>query len=390
MLKRVMVLLLSVFCLLNVSVIAEEKPALSLSSPAAVLMEAGTGQVLFEKNSHEARPPASVTKIMTMLLTMEAIEKGQFTMEDTATCSEFAASMGGSQVYLEPGEAMTIHDLLKAVAVASGNDAAVVLAEKVAGSHDDFVNLMNKRAKELGMNDTHFVNCNGLDADGHVTSAYDIALMSRELCRHPQIFEFTSIWMDSLRDGAFGLVNTNKLIRFYEGAIGLKTGSTSVAKYCLSAVAKREGMTLISVVMAGETSKERFADATAMLDFGFANYCLADNLLAEGDLPLVQVKKGIAPDVAVKPDAAAQVLVKKARKSEIETVIDLPDGVSAPVAAGDVLGKAEFFLDGKSLGTCQLVAAENIDRTGPVYMFTALIKQWLFGDSAKVLVDGIA
>ncbi len=390
MVKRVTALLLSFFCLFASSVFAEEKPALSLSSPAAVLMEAGTGQVLFEKNSHEARPPASVTKIMTMLLTMEAIEKGQFTMEDTATCSEFAASMGGSQVYLEPGETMTIHDLLKAVAVASGNDAAVVLAEKVAGSHEEFVNLMNKRAGELGMADTHFVNCNGLDAEGHVTSAYDIALMSRELCRHSEIFEFTSIWMDSLRDGAFGLVNTNKLIRFYEGAIGLKTGSTSVAKYCLSAVAKREGMTLIAVIMAGETSKERFSDATALLDFGFANYCLADNLLAEKDLPLVQVKKGIAPDVAVKPAGGVQVLVKKARKGEIETVISLPDTVGAPVAGGDVLGKAEFFLDGASLGTCDLVAAENVKRCGPVYMFTALVKQWLFGDSGRMLRDSFA
>ena len=311
-------------------------------------------------------------------------------MEDTATCSEFAASMGGSQVYLEPGETMTIRDLFKAVAVASGNDAAVVLAEKVAGSHEDFVKLMNKRAKELGMGDTHFVNCNGLDAEGHVTSAYDIALMSRELCRHSEIFEFTSIWMDSLRDGAFGLVNTNKLIRFYEGAIGLKTGSTGVAKYCLSAVAKREGMTLIAVVMAGETSKERFNDASAMLDFGFASYCLADNLLSEKELPFLPVKKGIAPDVAVKPESAAQVLVKKSRKGEIETVIDLPESVAAPIASGDVLGKAEFFLDGKSLGSCQLVAAEQVDRTGPVYMFTALIKQWLFGDSGRAIQEEIA
>lgn len=297
------------------SVLADENAAVNVTAPAAILIEAGTGQVLYEKNSHDRRPPASVTKIMTMLLVIEAIDEGTLSLDDMVRCSEFAASMGGSQVYLEPNEEMSVRDMLKAVAVASGNDAAVALAEHVAGSAEGFVDLMNQRAAALGMKDTHFVNCNGLDNPEHLTTAYDIALMSRELVRHPLIFEFTGIWMDSLRDGAFGLVNTNKLIRFYEGANGLKTGSTSVAKFCLSASAVRNGMNLIAVIMGADSSKDRFGDASRLLDYGFANYAIAGSLLTPEDLTPLPVKKGKTERVEIGVSDDFKVLVSK-KKAE--------------------------------------------------------------------------
>jgi len=383
--KRMIALFLLICCFFSAGAYAEQQPNITISSPSAILIEAESGQVLFEQNSHDRRPPASVTKIMTMLLVMEAIDRGQIAMEDMVTCSDYAASMGGSQVYLEPGEQMSVHDMLKAVAVASGNDAAVALGEHIAGSSEAFVDMMNKRAGELGMNDTNFVNCNGLDHEAHLTSAHDIALMSRELTSHSAIFDFTSIWMDSLRDGAFGLVNTNKLIRFYEGANGLKTGSTGAAKYCLSASACRDGMTLIAVVMGAESSKERFNDASRLLDFGFANYTIADSLLSDEELESVTIQKGVKQQIKPAPSEAFHLLVNKARIQEIEKKITLTKQVPAPIRAGDKLGEVEFAIDGQIIGTADLVATEDCPRLGPLSMLGVLAKQLLFGNPQAVV-----
>lgn len=364
------------------SVLADENAAVNVTAPAAILIEAGTGQVLYEKNSHDRRPPASVTKIMTMLLVIEAIDEGTLSLDDMVRCSEFAASMGGSQVYLEPNEEMSVRDMLKAVAVASGNDAAVALAEHVAGSAEGFVDLMNQRAAALGMKDTHFVNCNGLDNPEHLTTAYDIALMSRELVRHPLIFEFTGIWMDSLRDGAFGLVNTNKLIRFYEGANGLKTGSTSVAKFCLSASAVRNGMNLIAVIMGADSSKDRFGDASRLLDYGFANYAIAGSLLTPEDLTPLPVKKGKTECVEIGVSDDFKVLVSKKKLNSIEKKITLPEAVEAPIAAGDTVGSVEFMIDGQPIGGTDLIAKADAPRVTPLTMLKKLSFQLLFGDTS--------
>lgn len=384
--KRMIALILCL-CMLTAAAIvvsAEETAAVDVTAPSAVLMEVGTGQILFEKNSHEKRPPASVTKIMTMLLVMEAIDSGSVKLDDMVRCSEYAASMGGSQVYLEPNEEMTVHDMLKAVAVASGNDAAVALAEHIAGSAEGFVNMMNERAAALGMNDTHFVNCNGLDAPEHLTSAYDIALMSRELLQHPKILEFTGIWMDSLRDGAFGLVNTNKLIRFYEGANGLKTGSTGAAKFCLSASAVRDGMNLIAVIMGADTSKNRFGDASRLLDYGFANYAVAGSLLTSEEMTPLAVTKGKAEAVEIGIEDSFKLLVGKQKLSSIEKRITRPERIEAPVAVGDVIGSVEFLIDGESVGSTDLIAKTAALRVTPLTMLKKLCFQLLFGTSAHL------
>ena len=369
------VMLLSLYSFLPQTFAAE----ISISAPSAILIEAQTGQILFEKDSHIKLPPASVTKIMTMLLVIEAIDSGQIKMEDMVRCSEFAASMGGSQVYLEPNEEMSVHDMLKAVAVASGNDAAVALAEFVAGSHEEFVKRMNKRAKELNMNDTNFINCNGLDEDGHVTSAHDISIMSKELISHPRILEFTSIWMDSLRNGEFGLVNTNKLIRFYQGANGLKTGSTSVAKYCLSASATRNDMTLIAVILAAPSSKERFADATKLLDYGFANYAIANSLIDKEDMKEVKVLKGAKQITMPGTEENTGVLVEKSKLENIEKKITLPAEVEAPVKKGQKLGEVEYFVGGEKVGSTDIIAAEDIKKAGLVTIFVRLAENLLYG-----------
>ena len=375
--KRLLSLFLCIcFCL---PLTAYAETSLDLSAKSAILMEASTGTVLFEKESHTPLPPASVTKIMTMLLVMEALDNGQFTLDDLVSVSEFAASMGGSQVFLEPNEQMSVHDMLKAVAVASGNDAAVALAEFTAGSHDAFVAKMNERAKQLGMNDTTFINCNGLDVDGHVTSANDIAIMSRELMRHPKIFEYTTIWMDSLRNGDFGLVNTNKLVRFYQGATGLKTGSTSVAGFCISATAKRDGMDLIAVVMGAPTSKDRFADATKMLDFGFANYGICNSLVKEEELKPIPLKKGVKDSVTIGLADGFSLLMKKAEIANLEKKITLSEHVNAPVAKNHKVGYVEFFSNGQSVGKCDVVAKEDIKAQNPLGMFKQIISYYLYG-----------
>ena len=306
--KRILPLLLIFALLLCVPVRADE---LTLDAPSALLMEKATGTVLFAKDEHTPREGASVTKVMTLLLTMEAIDSGALSYDDTVTGSAHAASMGGSQIWLKEGEQMRAEDLIKAVCVVSGNDAAVALGEHLAGSEEAFVERMNARAKELGMNDTHFLNCTGLPAEGHVTSAYDIALMSRELIlHHPDIRRFTTIWMDSLRGGESLLVNTNKLVRFYPGATGLKTGSTSSAKYCISATAEKDGMELIAVVLGGSTSDKRFADAKALLNYGFAAYTLLP-VVPESPLPAVPVTLGERRQVqAVLPQGSVLLLEK--------------------------------------------------------------------------------
>ena len=362
---------------MQTSVLAETE--LAISAPSAMLIEAGTGKTLFEKNPDEKLPPASVTKIMTMLLTIEAVDRGQISLDDMVRCSENAASMGGSQVFLEPGEEMSVHDMLKAVAVASGNDAAVALAEFVAGSAEGFSELMNKRAAELGMENTHFVNCNGLDAEGHLTTARDISLMSRALVSHPKILEFTSIWMDSLRGGAFGLVNTNKLIRFYEGANGLKTGSTSVAKFCVSASAVKDGMNLIAVIMAAPTSKDRFRDATKLLDYGFANYAIAKSLVTDEELGAVRVTKGRVPYTSAGVDPGFNMLISKSRAADIQKNITLPEEISAPVSEGEVIGTIDFSVDGELIGTADIVAKEAVAKINPIEMLTRLTKNLLYG-----------
>lgn len=356
--KRFLPLVLIFALLLCVPVRADE---LTLDAPSALLMEKQTGTVLFAKDEHTPREPASVTKVMTLLLTMEAIDSGALSYDDTVTGSAHAASMGGSQIWLKEGEQMRVEELIKAVCVVSGNDAAVALGEHLAGSEEAFVVRMNERAKELGMNDTHFVNCTGLPADGHVTSAYDIALMSRELIwHHPDIRRFTTIWMDSLRDGQSMLVNTNKLIRFYPGATGLKTGSTSSAKYCISATAEKDGMELIAVVLGGSTSDKRFSDAKVLLNYGFASYSLV-TVTPESPLPAIPVTLGTQKTVqsVLSPDNA--LLLEKNRAGGLTQSLTLPESVEAPIEAGEPLGTLDIFSsDGTLLVSLPLLAGESV------------------------------
>ena len=311
----------------------------AVSCPSALLMEKQTGTVLFAQDEHTPREPASVTKIMTLLLVMEAIDSGALSYDDVVTGSAHAAGMGGSQIWLKENEQMTVRDLLKAVCIVSGNDAAVALAEHLAGSEDAFVERMNARAQELGMNDTHFVNCTGLPAAGHLTSACDIALMSRELIlHHPDIRQFTTVWMDSLRGGESMLVNTNKLIRFYDGATGLKTGSTGSAGYCLSATAEKNGMELIAVVLKGKTSDERFSDAKSLLNYGFSTWSLV-TVTPDEVLPPVPVMLGVRGTVQPVLTSENALLVEKALANGLTKEVSLAESVAAPVYAGDTLGQ---------------------------------------------------
>ena len=358
--KRILPLLLIFALLLCVPVRADE---LTLDAPSALLMEKATGTVLFAKDEHTPREGASVTKVMTLLLTMEAIDSGALSYDDVVTGSAHAASMGGSQIWLKEGEQMRAEDLIKAVCVVSGNDAAVALGEHLAGSEEAFVERMNARAKELGMNDTHFLNCTGLPAEGHVTSAYDIALMSRELIlHHPDIRRFTTIWMDSLRGGESLLVNTNKLVRFYPGATGLKTGSTSSAKYCISATAEKDGMELIAVVLGGSTSDKRFADAKALLNYGFAAYTLLP-VVPESPLHAVPVTLGARRQVQAVLPQGSVLLLEKNRANALTQSLTLSEAVEAPVEQGDTLGSLDLFTaDGTLLSSLPLLAGESVAR----------------------------
>ena len=369
--KRMFPMILLFALLLCVPVRADE---LTLDAPSALLMEKQTGTVLFAKDEHTPREPASVTKVMTLLLTMEAVDSGALSYDDLVTGSTHASSMGGSQIWLKEGEQMRVEELIKAVCVVSGNDAAVALGEHLAGSEEAFVARMNERAQELGMNDTHFVNCTGLPANGHVTSAYDIALMSRELIlNHPDIRRFTTIWMDSLRNGASMLVNTNKLVRFYDGATGLKTGSTSTAKYCISATAERDGMELIAVVLGGSTSDARFSDAKAMLNYGFANYALV-NVAPEAPLPAVPVTLGTQKTVQPVLTQDNALLLEKPRASGLTQSVVLPESVGAPVDEGEPVGTLEIFdAAGVSVASLPLLAGESVARVTWGQLFLRLL-----------------
>lgn len=353
--KRLLCLLLSLLLLCG-SVSAAE---LGLSAPSALLMEKSTGTVLYEQNAHEALAPASVTKVMTLLLVMEALEDGRIGWDDTVTASAAAAEKGGSQIYLEENEQLPLREMLKAVVVSSANDCACALAEHVAGSEAAFVSMMNTRAAELGMTNTHFVNCTGLDdqpeAQSHRTTAYDIALMSRELLRHEAIREYTTIWMDTVRNGTFGLSNTNKLVRFYDGTTGLKTGYTSSAGYCLSASAEREGMELIAVVLHCDTSPHRFESAKAMLNYGFSSFALVQPK-AEGDIPAVPVVLGQTEQIVPELQQTQPLLIDKAKASAVRCTVSVDESVTAPVEAGQQLGTLRVTAGDETLAELPLVA----------------------------------
>ena len=365
-----------VLCLLPVKAQAVE---LDIGGKSALLMDVTTGTILYEYNSHERLAPASVTKVMTMLLIMEAVDSGKIGMEDTVTASEAASAKGGSQIYLKVGETMTVADMLKSIAVSSANDCACAMAEHIAGSESAFVDRMNERAQQLGMQDTNFVNCTGLDdgadAAEHRTSAHDIALMSRELMKnHPDIKKFTTIWMDTVRNGTFGLSNTNKLIRFYSGATGLKTGFTSGAGYCLSATAEREGLELIAVVMGCATSQERTAACKAMLDYGFANFAVVSPDLTESDT-LVPVKLGRQTTVTARLGGNTGLLVDKAQKSAVTTEVKLEESVTAPVSQGQKLGTMIIRTGDQVLSEVPLVAAEDVARLSWGDLFVKVLRR---------------
>lgn len=334
----------------------------SVSAPSAVLMESSTGKIVYEKNSHEQRPCASVTKVMTLLLVFEAIDRGKLSLEDTITASEHAASMGGSDIWLENGETMSADDMIKATVVASANDAAVALAEHLSGSEDAFVEQMNNRAKELGMNDTVFKNCNGLDEEGHVTSANDIAIMSRELTKHEKIFDYTAIWLDNLRDGKTQIVNTNKLLKTYNGITGLKTGTTDDAGCCMSATATRGDVSLISVVLGCESGKQRFADAAALLDYGFANIAVKELKIPEEMPQSLDVVGGMEKTVDLQCDVDSNVVVDKSADADIKTELDLPENLEAPVEENQVVGSLKFTVNGETK-IFDITARQQVEET---------------------------
>ena len=358
--KRLLCLLLALV-LLTAPVCAAE---LGISAPSAILMEKSTGEILYEQNAHERLAPASVTKVMTLLLVMEALEDGRIGWDDTITASASAAAKGGSQIYLEENEQMPLRDMLKSVVVSSANDCACALAEHIAGSETAFVGMMNERAAQLGMTDTHFVNCTGLDdgadAGEHLTTAYDIALMSRELLRHEEIKQYTTIWMDTVRNGTFGLSNTNKLVRFYDGTTGLKTGFTSGAGYCLSASAERGGMELIAVVMHCDTSPHRFESAKALLNYGFSNFALVQPA-PEEEIPAVPVTLGREEAIVPVLRETQPLLIDKAKAASVQTEVTVDESVTAPVEKGQQLGLLRVTAGSETIAELPLVAPERVE-----------------------------
>ena len=338
-----------------------EEGSLNLNCKSAILIEATTGTILYTQNAEEALPPASVTKVMTLLLVMEAIDAGTIRIDDTVSVSANAASMGGSQVFLEEGEQMSVEDLLKSVVIASANDAAVALAEYVSGSVDAFVAKMNAKAAELGMLATHFENVTGLDdtAENHLTSAKDIALMSAELIKHPLILQYSSIWMDTIRDGAFGLTNTNRLVRFYKGCTGLKTGSTSKAGFCVSATAERDGMSLVCVIMGAESRDIRNAAATTLLDWGFANFALFSEDAGTSD-PMTVKGSGVKEIIGTYP--AFSCVVRREELSKIEKKVTLVEEVVAPISAGEKIGTVSYIYGDKEIGSVEVCSETDIKR----------------------------
>jgi len=379
--KQLPALLLAFFLALNFALPASanvsEEPPLALSCASSVLMEKESGEILYQNNAHQKLEPASVTKVMTLLLVMEAVDQGRLTLEEMVTVSSYAAGMGGSQVYLKEGEQMSVAEMLKCVTVVSGNDCAVALAEHLSGSETAFVAQMNQRAQELGMSDTTFLNCTGLPATGHLTSAHDIALMSRELIlHHPSIRQYTTIWMDSIRDGAFGLTNTNRLIRFYPGATGLKTGSTDAAMYCMSATAERDGMELIAVVMKAPSTAQRFEDAKTLLDYGFANYALVQ-IYPDTPLAPVDVLLGKIPQVQPQLSRSCSLLVRKDEQSKISTKVTIAPSVEAPVDSGQILGQLDIYVGDELRDSLPIQAAQAVDRLRMPEIFTHMLRQLL-------------
>lgn len=365
------------FMLLTVTAGAQPSPAaLSINAQSAILIDAMTGQVLFSQNPDEHVQIASVTKIMTMLLIMEAISAGKITYDETVVSSEYACSMGGSQVYLEPGEKMTVRDMIKAIAVASANDASVAMAEHIMGSAPAFINEMNKRAKELDMKNTVFVNCTGLDGENQYSSASDVAKMSRELIGHEEIIPYLTIWIDTLREGKFGLSNTNKLVRFYDGTIGIKTGSTDEAKYCLSAAATRSDLTLIAVVLGAPTTNDRFNGARKLLDYGFANYAMAKGAEKGESFGVVSVSKGMLREVEVAAASDCKSLVAKEEKGSVEVKAVIPEYVIAPIKKDEKVGEVIMYISGKQAGKVDLVAKTHVPRINVWSMFINIIKMW--------------
>lgn len=352
--------------------------SLNLTCGSAILIEQSSGKVLYDHNSHEKLRPASVTKIMTILLIMEAIDSGKLNYTDQIPCSENASSMGGSQIWLDTKETLSVDEMLKAICVVSANDCTVAMAEYLAGSEENFVNQMNAKAKELGMNDTTFKNCHGIDEDGHVSSSYDIALMSRELLeKHPDITKYTTIYMDSLRDGKSELVNTNKLVRNYKGATGLKTGSTSLALYNLSASATRDDLSLIAVIMKAPTTKDRFAEATKLLDYGFANYNYKVLGKANDVVKDVSVSKGVSSSVSAVLEYDSGTLLPKGADTNIVQNINVPDTVSAPIKKGDKLGEVVYTLNDETISTIDVIANEDIDKIDFFNMTKHIFNRWL-------------
>lgn len=350
---------------------------LNLQSGSAILIDQSTGQVLYDHNCHEQLRPASVTKVMTILLIMEALDRGDITLDTKVPCSPNAAAMGGSQIWLDVREELTVDEMLKAICVVSANDCTVAMAEYLAGSQESFVEKMNAKAKELGMNDTSFKNCHGIDEDGHVTSANDIGLMSRELLtKHSQITKYTTIWMDSLRDEKSGLVNTNKLIRNYKGATGLKTGSTSLALYNLSASATRDGLSLIAVIMKAPTSAIRFSEAQKLLDYGFTNYSYKE--LAKKDEPVQDINIGKGTENLIKAvyEKDTGKLVKKGQGNNLTQIIEIDENISAPINKGDVLGKVKFMDGEKQIEEVNLVSDRSVDKIGLWNMVVSLYRMW--------------
>lgn len=377
--KKTFVVILVLALLLPLfSIAASAKEAsFDLSCASAVLMEASTGKILYEKNADAALPPASVTKVMTLLLVMEAIASGKVTWEDTVTASERAASMGGSQVYLKVGEQMPLSDMVKSVVIASANDAAVALAEHIAGSEEAFVAMMNQRASELSMTSTHFENTNGLDdsVENHVTSARDIAIMSRELIQYEKILAYSSTWMDTIRGGAFTLTNTNRLVRFYPGATGLKTGSTAKAKFCITATAERDGVSLIAVIMGAESRDVRNAEAKKLLDFGFAAYGVYRD---EGrTLPPIAVQGGMREEAELSV-APFSITLPKEKISSVTSVVELPTTILAPKEKGETVGRVVYMLDGNVIGEAPITLLDPVDKISFAEILHRLLASFSF------------
>ena len=395
---EILIIFYSTFCYANDSIYTWSSPAtqamavsnniteeytndtsnpLNLDCESAILIEQNTGEILYSYNVHEKLRPASVTKIMSILLIMEAIKSGKINYDTKIPCSENAASMGGSQIWLDTTETLTVEEMLKAICVVSANDCVTAMAEYLGGTEEGFVKMMNEKAKELGMNDTEFKNCHGIDEDGHMTSSYDISLMSKELLtKYPEITKYTTIWNDSLRDGKSELVNTNKLVRNYNGCTGLKTGSTSQALFNLSASATREGLSLIAVVMKAPTSAKRFKNASSLLDFGFANFEYKKMISKDDIIKNVKIEKGVISETNVIAEKNCGTLIKKENDFNIEQKIEMSDVIQAPVKKGDIVGKVIYRLNEKNIGECNLIVMQDIDKIGFFNMERYVLNKW--------------